>query len=239
MPLVQKRLNDLKAVIVDSEPESIGEDDDDDVLHESAFNVAAESSAAGPLNPTTLPQDDQPRPSTSMPQPGPSISTPLIQNNLPQDDQPGPSTASCTSTNMSPMRSSTVPKVQCPLCFGTYPIDEVESHADGCSGAFGLVEENSVDRPIEYATLDAKIIGINDENTSLARCIQELKDGGLKTDMEMVRITVRRKMLWQDFKRTRNRYYQPDRLLKITFAGEPAVDDGGPKREFFSGTIHV
>ena len=27
----------------------------------------------------------------------------------------------------------------------------------------------------------------------------------------------------------------PNQLLKVTFAGEAAIDDGGPRREFFTG----
>ena len=46
-------------------------------------------------------------------------------------------------------------------------------------------------------------------------------------------------MIWQDFRRARNRFYQPERLLKVTFAGEPAVNDGGPKKEFFAGKLYV
>ena len=238
VPLVEKRMHDLKAVIAESETESVGEDEyyddeeDDDVLHQSTFEVAS----------IILPQDGQPSSSTSMPQPqtGACISTPSIQSYMLQDEQPAaavPLSSSCLSVNQS--SSSAVPKVQCPLCFDNYPIDEVENHAAECSGAFGLAEENTLD--IEPAgNLDPAVITIDDEKSdvnSLATCIKKLKESGLKSEMEMVRITVRRKMLWQDFKRARNRYYQPDRRLKITFAGEPAVDDGGPKREFFSGKI--
>lgn len=39
--------------------------------------------------------------------------------------------------------------------------------------------------------------------------------------------------IWDDFKHLNERYYTPDRVLKVTFSGEPAVDSGGPKREFF------
>ena len=31
----------------------------------------------------------------------------------------------------------------------------------------------------------------------------------------------------------------PKSSLKVVFTGEPAVDDGGPKRELFSGRIHA
>ena len=28
-----------------------------------------------------------------------------------------------------------------------------------------------------------------------------------------------------------------ENLVKVVFLGEPAIDDGGPRREFFSGVI--
>lgn len=54
---------------------------------------------------------------------------------------------------------------------------------------------------------------------------------------ETIRVTVRRKNLWQDYVSSRNNHYNPGYTIKITFCGEPAIDDGGPKREFFSGII--
>ena len=77
------------------------------------------------------------------------------------------------------------------------------------------------------------------DECTLLECITKLKAVDLKSEMETVRVTVRRKMVWKDFKRSRYRYYEPDRRLKVTFAGEPAVDDGGPKREFFASKLFV
>ncbi len=59
----------------------------------------------------------------------------------------------------------------------------------------------------------------------------------LRNSMEhdVRRVTVRRKSLWQDYLRARKGNYNPKDAIKITFCGEPAIDDGGPKREFFSG----
>lgn len=51
-----------------------------------------------------------------------------------------------------------------------------------------------------------------------------------------IRINVRRKTLWDDFLRERKRRVKPEKMLKVVFVGEPAIDDGGPRREFFSGT---
>ena len=75
--------------------------------------------------------------------------------------------------------------------------------------------------PIEHTSSAAASTMVDNEkpnDTSLEMCVKELKDHGLKSGLEMVRITVRRKMLWQDYKRAINRYYQPDRLLKITLS---------------------
>ncbi|KAK2569286.1 hypothetical protein P5673_006197 [Acropora cervicornis] len=57
-----------------------------------------------------------------------------------------------------------------------------------------------------------------------------LKLRHLKEKEEAVRVTVRRRKIWDDFKRSRERYYTTDRILKATFSWEPAVDSGGPKR---------
>ena len=55
----------------------------------------------------------------------------------------------------------------------------------------------------------------------------------LSTDVKC--ITIRRKFLWQDFKSATSTKVQPKATLKVAFSGEPAVDDGGPRRELFSG----
>ena len=52
---------------------------------------------------------------------------------------------------------------------------------------------------------------------------------------DVIRVTVRRKHLWQDYTKARQTNYHPSNLIKITFCGESAIDDGGPRREFFSG----
>lgn len=57
---------------------------------------------------------------------------------------------------------------------------------------------------------------------------------------ETKRLTVRRKFLWQDFKNARKKKIGPKDRVKVVFSGEPAVDDdGGPRRELFSGMKNV
>ena len=47
------------------------------------------------------------------------------------------------------------------------------------------------------------------------------------------RITVRRSEIWKDAIQSFKRYFDVSKHLRIAFLGEPAVDDGGPRREFF------
>ena len=70
---------------------------------------------------------------------------------------------------------------------------------------------------------------------TLRDMVQKLAQVQFDPEEEPIRITVRHSRLWEDFKRARSRYYCPQKKLKVTFSGEPAIDDGGPKREFFSG----
>ena len=47
------------------------------------------------------------------------------------------------------------------------------------------------------------------------------------------RITVRHKLTWEDLKKELVRKVTPTTKIKVVFAGEPAVDDGGPRRNYF------
>ena len=56
------------------------------------------------------------------------------------------------------------------------------------------------------------------------------------------KVSVRRSHTFQDYAEKRKKPKRPfkeNAMLKVTFYGEPAVDDGGPRREFFTGTVHV
>ena len=143
---------------------------------------------------------------------------------------------SCTSAgtyNADADVRSTEPegKIECPTCFKQFPIDEVSLHADECADAFWervngeseITLQNNVEDGLSQKDLKSEIL--------------KLRLRHLKEKEEAVRVTVRRKKIWDDFKRSRERYYTPDRILKVTFPGEPAVDSGGPKREFFAGIV--
>ena len=207
VPLMHKKISDLKSVLEESDSESLSVSDNDNFIPPNVLGWDKES-----VSVLTSPGAA----------PGPSSS--LLASRSDTD----PSTASTSSrfSDIQPTTSTShIMKVDCPLCFKSFPIDEVEQHADGCSASFALITER--DREGCVSTNENSTVEL--VNIEL-ECITNLKDAGLTSEMEMVRVTVRRKMVWEDFKRSRYRYYEPERVLKVTFAGEPAVDDGGPKR---------
>ena len=100
-------------------------------------------------------------------------------------------------------------KIECPTCFKQFPIDEVSLHADECADAFlervggesEITLQNNVEDGLSQKDLKSKIL--------------QLRLRHLKEKEEAVRVTVRRKKIWDDFKRSRERYYTPDRILKV------------------------
>lgn len=57
-----------------------------------------------------------------------------------------------------------------------------------------------------------------------------------REDKKPFRIYVRRNWLWEDYLLARQKpWVNPTGTLKVVFVDEAAVDDGGPKREFFTG----
>ena len=69
----------------------------------------------------------------------------------------------------------------------------------------------------------------------ISTIIRELSVG--KFDLESpLRIKIRRSHVWQDtlFKLRRCSEYDLNKLIKVQFIGEPAVDEGGQRNEFFS-----
>lgn len=72
----------------------------------------------------------------------------------------------------------------------------------------------------------------------LKQLISHVAETEMRGD-EPKRLTVRRKFIWQDFKNARQRKICPKNKVKVVFSGEPAVDDGGPRRELFSGAVLI
>lgn len=72
------------------------------------------------------------------------------------------------------------------------------------------------------------------ETVSIKEVVQALKNN--LSDGKPRRFNIRRKLIWSDFKEGRQKaIIGAADHIKIIFIGEPAIDDGGPRREFFSG----
>ena len=55
-----------------------------------------------------------------------------------------------------------------------------------------------------------------------------------------IRIGIRWKSIFQDYIEARKKkWFNSRQPLKVTFIGEPAIDDGGPLCEFFKGVFRV
>ena len=123
--------------------------------------------------------------------------------------------------------------IECPTCQQLFPVSEIADQADACCdiwvGEVAFPDSDpmpcSFELPQEQQRIDADI-PLKDVISSLAKSLSE----------NLVRLNVRRNNMWSDFKeaRIKQRVNTGDRL-KIVYIGEPAVDDGGPRREFFSG----
>ena len=71
-------------------------------------------------------------------------------------------------------------------------------------------------------------------NPTLCEVLQHHRRECLDADKSQTyRITIRRSEVWKDALRNFKRPFDTSQHLRITFLGEPAVDDGGPRREFF------
>ena len=145
--------------------------------------------------------------------------------------QPSCSSGGTYNVGADALSTETGGKIECLTCFKQFPIDEVSLHADECADAFWkrvggeseIIVQNNIEDGLSQKDLKSEIL--------------QLRLRHLKEKEEAVRVTVWRKKIWDDFKRSRERYYTPDRILKVTFSGEPSVDSGGPKWEFFTGIV--
>ena len=130
--------------------------------------------------------------------------------------------------------------MSCRICFSLHPVEQIKEHADNCSMWLLDDTNDQCDIPDPSPTLSgnaepatAQALTGYQQKKVLGEQIAALSMQLLSTEVK--RITIRRKFLWQDFKSAMSTKIQPKSTLKVVFSGEPAVDDGGPRRELFSG----
>ncbi|XP_068695140.1 uncharacterized protein [Montipora foliosa] len=172
-----------------------------------------------------------------------------IQHIPSHDDENSPSSATevqVTSSKPQEVESGNKRLISCPMCHSLFPLTDIEEHADQC--AMWLLDDEEQPCEIQSYMYDGTSSDVEKTRTvqeltghqhkaALQGQISELSGQLLSQDTK--RLTVRRKFIWQDFKAAMETKIDPKSSLKVVFTGEPAVDDGGPKRELFSGRIHT
>ena len=163
-----------------------------------------------------------------------------------------------SATNADVQISQSVTGISCPTCNERFPHNQIAEHADRCAeSAWTGTEQqyvslmSEVDR-VDYDEQESSESALNLAKESNAR--EDCNNGNdidvkselnreiqsLQTNMGTAvnRINVQRKSVLDDYvaKPTKCSWFHPQNKLKVVFIGEPAVDDGGPRREFFSGT---
>lgn len=115
---------------------------------------------------------------------------------------------------------------------------EIASHADECAeswvdpiGECIVVHDDSEVEDVTPEVDQEKAEQDKDLNTAITNLRSVLQNNAITN-----RIAIRRSSPFADYVAAREKkWFKPKGTLKVTFVGEPAVDDGGPKREFFSG----
>jgi hypothetical protein len=165
-----------------------------------------------------------------------------------------------TSTALAPEQ---LIRVRCPTCEGSFSSHEIEDHADVCAeaawtGSEHLVYarlmadiENDDQDPLENQSaaeennsypIDQQDNWDHTTNDGSQAEIKAELIGTLQTlqtnlNTRTNRINVQRTSVLDDYIDARKRFHwmHPENRIKVVFIGEPAIDTGGPKREFCSG----
>ena len=157
-------------------------------------------------------------------------------------------------TSNAPSPDPILTGVVCPTCHAKFPVQEIETHADLCAEtstclpASRRLYDNLMDTEDHVVTEGETVgdvsehdsdVGLEDNDSldmlrdKLVQVISKLKVG---LDMRQNRLHIRRKKIWNDFLESRHlKWFKLQNKWKITFVGETAIDDGGPRREFFTG----
>lgn len=143
--------------------------------------------------------------------------------------------------------------VKCPTCEGFYSTDVIEDHADLCAESenvkafieimddseFEYTSEPESNKPEteEQMTHSASTGSIEKAEAISIKEILKNLTGHLGPAVS--RINIRRGRLFEDYVDSRRKcpWHKPENSLKVTFIGEPAIDTGGPRREFLTGKL--
>ena len=156
-----------------------------------------------------------------------------------------PSTSSSCGYSSAPTsnREMSSRQVECPTCFELFDISKIADHADNCADIWvGEVEHGECFLQDQEDELEMPVLQQSPkevQHDSNVFDIKSILEGLAEREISgQTRINLRRTFMWNDFKEARMRKrVVPENLVKVVFLGEPAIDDGGPRREFYSGMI--
>lgn len=173
-----------------------------------------------------------------------SKNTPISDKSVAFPNSP-PSTSQSSRSARSGIEKYLVSQ-QCPTCLSYFGRDEIESHADACAenwfdtvGECTVVEDIIEEQDTEnYNSVETSsmvhIVDIPERLEAMKKIVQTLK-GNVKNTL-INRVAIRRRCAFEDYMDARlKKYFKPEGLLKVCFTGEPDIDAGGPRREFFTG----
>ncbi len=165
--------------------------------------------------------------------------------------------ASCSSScltvdndNIENSEVNLLGRVECPTCFDYFEINEIAHHADCCADIWiGEVDlehcndlENVSDNPDEEQQIpELQQLQEETEQQTFEENIKSILAGLAERELSsQVRVNIRRTLMWNDFKEARMKSrIKPNNMVKVAFTGESAIDDGGPRREYFSGNMLI
>ena len=138
--------------------------------------------------------------------------------------------------------------VRCPTCRVFFPSDVIEGHADLCAeNKYVQAFIDIIDDEDEDIVPEDVLVG-ESSNQGELNVDTETQQEGIPTSSDILkdltsnvgpvsRLNVRRGRLLEDYIGNRRKcpWHKPENVLKVTFVGEPAIDSGGPRREFLTG----
>ncbi|KAL9951675.1 hypothetical protein ACROYT_G044393 [Oculina patagonica] len=134
----------------------------------------------------------------------------------------------------------------CPTCNMQFPLSEIEVHADICcenmrNPEISLYESIVID-PQNNEELNSepaeRSLPIETSEEVSAKSLLEKCSALVKKPAAL--IFIRRKFIWEDYMEAREKpWVKPENGVRVQFVGEPAVDGGGPGREFFTEIIEA
>ena len=170
----------------------------------------------------------------------PSCSTSIVcESNTSSEPAIGIASQSHTTST-----STNTGSVACPTCHIKFPLAEIAQHADQCceinsreaslyrSWVLDSIDLTHDDMPDIYTSPQEDDLPVN---TASTKELIETIMSNVSDETQLV--SIRRKFIWEDYVNCRKkRWFKTNARLHVNFIGEEAVDGGGPRREFFTGT---